>query len=92
MEKYFSKKVKVKNRDGIHARPSVKIVELTNQFSSDIFISKDDLKVDGKSILDILTLAACFGSELIIEAYGEDAENAVNALSNLLATEFHYPQ
>ncbi len=92
MNKHFSKKIKVVNRDGIHARPSVKIVETANQFSSKIYIIKDDMKVDGKSILEILTLAASFGSELVVEADGKDAEEAVESISRLLSTEFHFHQ
>ncbi len=92
MKKHFSKKVKVVNRDGIHARPSVKIVETANQYSSKIYIIKDGMKVDGKSILEVLTLAASFGSELVVEADGNDAEVAVEAVSILLSTEFHFRQ
>ncbi len=92
MNKHFSKKVKVVNRDGIHARPSVKIVETANQYSSKVSIIKDGMKVDGKSILEVLTLAASFGSELVVEADGNDAEAAVEAVSRLLSTEFHFHQ
>lgn len=92
MDNAFSKQVKVTNKDGIHARPSVKIVEVANKFESEIFISKDGLRVNGKSILEILTLAACYGSQLTVEGIGKDAQEAVEAITNLLGTEFHFPQ
>ncbi|MDH4129733.1 MAG: HPr family phosphocarrier protein [Spirochaetota bacterium] len=90
MSNRYSKRIKVKNHDGIHARPSVKIVEMANKFSSNIIIKKGNLSVDGKSILDILTLAACFGTELIVEADGDDAKEAVEAVSALFAQEFNF--
>ena len=91
MSNHYSKNIKVRNRDGIHARPSVKVVELANEFPCDIFIIKDDLKVNGKSILEVLTLAASYGTELTVEAIGKDAEKAVNEVATMLSTEFEFP-
>ncbi|MDH5680518.1 MAG: HPr family phosphocarrier protein [Spirochaetota bacterium] len=91
MSNHYIKKIKVRNRDGIHARPSVKVVELANEFSSDIYIVKDDLRVNGKSILEVLTLAASYGTELTVEAVGDDAEEAANEVGVMLSTEFEFP-
>ncbi len=90
MENSFLVKVIVKNHDGIHARPSMQIIEVANQFVSDIYIQKGDLKVNGKSILDLLTLAASYGTELTIEAIGEDSEAAAKTIGNLLSKEFNF--
>lgn len=93
MSNHFSKNITVKNRDGIHARPSVAIVEVANQFSSDIYLQKPNRpKVNGKSILDILTLAACYGTDIIVEATGDDAQEAVETIVNLISKEFNFPR
>jgi len=90
-EKHFSTRVTVQNKDGIHARPSVRIVEIANNFQSDIYIQKGDLKINGKSILDLLTLAASYGTLLTVEAFGDDAKEAVQAVSSFLSQEYNFP-
>ena len=78
----------VVNPQGLHARPVNLFVQLANQFESKIEVIKDEERVDGKSILSILTLAAAQGTELSIEATGQDAEAALEALADLVAKGF----
>lgn len=83
-----SRTVVVHNPQGIHARPADTIVRLTKQYQAKIEFVKDNQRVDGKSILDLLTLAAEHGSQLIVEASGPDAPAAVDALAELFAGTF----
>ena len=83
------------NQEGLHARPAARIVRLASSFASeielfraDIFVSRDDLEVNGKSIMGVMMLAAECGSEITIRATGPDAEQAVQALAELVADGF----
>jgi phosphocarrier protein HPr len=76
------------NLEGLHARPAARIVRLASTFDSEIEISKDGVGVNGKSIMGVMMLAAEFGSSITIRADGHDAEQAVDALSALVATGF----
>jgi phosphocarrier protein len=82
------KTVKVLNRAGIHARPSALLVQVTKDFKSNIYIEKENNKVNAKSIMGIITLIAGFGTELKISAEGEDEEEAVAALVRLFESKF----
>ena len=74
----------VKNRTGLHARPAAIFVQIANKFDSDITIIKEDQEVNGKSIMGILMLAAEKGAKIIIQAEGDDAEQAVEELSEVV--------
>jgi phosphotransferase system HPr (HPr) family protein len=78
------KEIIVKNKSGLHARPAAIFVQLANKYDSEITIIKDEQEVNGKSIMGILMLAAEKGSRIIIVADGEDAEEAVEELSEIL--------
>ncbi len=78
----------VANRLGIHARVAAQIVKVTSQFESEIWISKCDIRVNGKSILDLMTLVCPQGSKVIVRACGPDATEAMNALAVLFQTKF----
>ena len=80
--------VAISNEQGLHARPADMIARLATQFESRITISKDAQKVDAKSILNLLTLGAEAGSKLEIEAEGADAQQAVDALADLIESGF----
>lgn len=80
-----SKTVTIVNPHGLHARPADLFVRRAIRFDSSIEIIKGPLRVDGKSILQLLTLAAPYGTELTILAKGRDAAEAVEALARLLA-------
>ncbi|NLA39763.1 MAG: HPr family phosphocarrier protein [Methanomicrobiales archaeon] len=83
-----TKEVTIMNKQGLHARPATALVNTASSFKSDIFISRDDKKVNGKSILGLLILAAEYGAKLTIEAEGPDEEEAVNALISLISDHF----
>jgi phosphocarrier protein HPr len=83
--------VHVINRNGLHARPAAEIVKAAARFRSDITIVRDDLEVNGKSIMGVMMLAAECGSSILIRADGPDAENAVEAISRLVAEGFGEP-
>lgn len=78
----------VGNAQGLHARPASLIVKLANQYQARIEFIKDNSRIDGKSILDILTLGAPQGTNLVIEADGPDAESALEALAALFTSNF----
>jgi phosphotransferase system HPr (HPr) family protein len=78
----------VNHRLGIHMRPASLIVGMAKKFQAKIEIVRDNQRVDSRSILDLLTLAVEQGSEVQIEAVGPDAEEAVTALAELIASEF----
>jgi phosphocarrier protein NPr/phosphocarrier protein len=80
--------VTVVNAQGLHARPADLFARLANQFDSSVQVIKGTERVDGKSILSILTLAAGAGSQLEIIATGRDAEAAVVALCELVQQGF----
>jgi phosphocarrier protein len=76
------------NRLGLHARPAAEFVKVANRFAAHIVVKKDDLEVNGKSIMGMMMLAAECGSALVIRADGDDAEAAVEALLALVAAGF----
>ena len=82
------KEVQIVNRAGVHARPAAEIVKLAGGFAANVTIEKDGLKVNGKSIMGVLMLAAEQGSTLKLTASGEDAEAAVEALADLVKRGF----
>ena len=75
----------IKNRNGIHARPASEFVKLAGRFQAEIVLGKDDVWVNGKSIMGVMTLAAEYGSTLTIRAEGEDAQEAAGALARCLS-------
>lgn len=82
------RKVTITNPLGIHARPSALIVQTATRFKSEVFFSRDDLRVNGKSIMGVMMLAAEMGSVITIEAEGEDEAECVNALEQAFAVRF----
>ena len=80
--------VTVRNRAGIHARPSALLVQTTKNFSSNIFLEKGQDRINAKSIMGIITLGATYGTELKIIAEGDDEETAVEILAKLFESKF----
>jgi phosphocarrier protein len=80
--------VKIANKHGLHARPAAEVVKLAAKFKSDIRLARDDLEVNGKSIMGVMMLAAEYGAALSVRADGPDAKEAVEALTTLIATRF----
>jgi phosphocarrier protein HPr len=79
------------NQEGLHARPAAQIVRLASSFASEIELIKDGMDVNGKSIMGVMMLAAECGSSILIRADGPDAEQAVQALADLVAGGFGEP-
>ena len=82
------REVKIVNKLGIHARPAAEIVKTAGKFRSSITIIRDDLEVNGKSIMGVMMLAAEFGATIILRAIGEDADAALDALTAVIANKF----
>ena len=80
--------VTISNKLGLHARPAMSFVDTANTFTSDIKVIKDAQVVDGKSIMQLMMLAATQGTKLQIQADGPDAQKAIDALSKLVASKF----
>lgn len=88
MPNHAQANVTIVNRLGLHARPAMTFVDLAVQFESEIRVRKGEHEVDGKSIMQMMMLAAGKGSELMIRAEGPDAEKAVAALRALIESGF----
>ena len=80
--------VQIVNKNGLHARPAAEIVKLAAKFQSEITIVKDDLDVNGKSIIGVMMLAAEHGSTILLRADGPDADAALDALARLVGNKF----
>lgn len=80
--------VRIANKQGLHARPAAEFVKLAKTYEAEIFVMKEDVEVNGKSILGLMMLAAECGSELVIRADGFDADAAVDDLCALVAGGF----
>ncbi len=84
----ITKELIVANKLGIHARPAALFVKTANRFECDIFVEKDGEKVNGKSIMGLMMLAAGPGSRLILCAEGQDAAKAVVEIELLIKRKF----
>ena len=78
----------ISNRAGIHARPAAVLVQAAKDFKSNIYFERANERVNAKSIMGILTLAAAYNTELKIIAEGEDAEQAADTLARLFESKF----
>jgi phosphocarrier protein len=83
------RQVEIVNTYGLHMRPSSRFVKLASTFQSDVWVHFDGKKANGKSVLDMTTLAAERGTTLDLEARGPDAKQAIAALAELVAAGFH---
>ena len=84
----ISRDIEIKNKLGLHARAAAKLVHTAARFKSDIKVRKGEEEVDGKSILGILLLAAGRGSIVTVRADGEDENEAINAIQELIDRKF----
>jgi len=80
--------VEVVNKNGIHARPAAEIVKTAGKFRSHITLAREELEVNGKSIMGVMMLAAECGSQGQLRAEGPDAQEAVEALASLISSKF----
>jgi phosphocarrier protein len=84
----YEQTVKVINRAGVHARPAALLVQAAKDYDCEIFMERGTDRVNGKSIMGVITLAAIYGTEIKIIAEGPDEEAAVKALAHLFETKF----
>lgn len=82
----IEKEVVIKSPQGLHARPAALFVQIASKFRSTITVRNDKEKVNGKSIMGVLMLAAQHNSKIIIEADGDDADSAVLELEKMLGS------
>ena len=80
--------VTIQNRAGIHARPSALLVQTAKDFQSNIYLEKGNDRINGKSIMGILTLGASYGTELKVIVEGEDEQAALDAMVKLFNKKF----
>jgi phosphocarrier protein len=80
--------VTIQNRAGIHARPSAMLVQTAKDFKSNIYLQKGNDRINGKSIMGILTLGASYGTEIKVIAEGEDEQAALEAMVKLFDKKF----
>ncbi len=84
----MTKNFQIANKLGIHARPAALFVKTANRFTCDIFVEKDGEKVNGKSIMGLMMLAAGPGSKLTVHAQGYDASQALAEIETLIQRKF----
>ena len=78
----------INNKLGLHARASAKLTKLAGSYPCDIYISRGERRVNAKSIMGVMMLAAGIGSEVVVEASGEREQEAVDAILALIADKF----
>ena len=78
----------IKNKFGLHARPSASFVQTASRFRAEIRVEKDGQTADGKSIMDLMMLAAAHGTFITVQAEGEDAQQALESLEILIEGRF----
>ncbi len=84
----ISRSLTIINRLGLHARAATLLVNCASEFNARIIIHKGTRSINGKSIMGVLTLAASPGTELVIEASGDDEEQAIEAIARLILARF----
>src|SRR5271167_3380562 len=85
---FLTKDLTIANKLGIHARPAALFVKTANRFACEIFVEKDGEKINGKSIMGLMMLAAGPGSKLTLHVKGSDADAAINELEALVKRKF----
>ncbi len=86
------KKITIVNKLGLHARAAAKLVHLASRYGSEILLIKNDQRVNGKSIMGVMMLAAAKGIELELEVEGEDEVMALEAVEGLISNRFGEPE
>ena len=80
--------VEIVNKLGLHARPSARLTQLASGFKSNVFMSRNGRRVNAKSIMGVMMLAAAKGSTITLETEGDDEVEAINALAELISSGF----
>jgi phosphocarrier protein HPr len=84
----IERQLRILNENGVHARPAAEIVKVAARYRSEISFLRDDLTVNGKSIMGVMMLAAECGSTITVRATGDDEAEAVDAIDALVANRF----
>jgi phosphocarrier protein len=84
----LTRDVTISNKLGLHARAAAKLVSTAGRFAADVFVEKEDQRINGKSIMGVMMLAASQGTVLTLVVDGEDAEAAMDALTSLVDDKF----
>lgn len=84
----IQQEISISNKLGLHARASVKLTKLASSFQSDVWISKGSRRVNAKSIMGVMMLAAGLGATVLLETEGTDQQEAMNALVDLINDKF----
>jgi phosphocarrier protein HPr len=84
----LQQEVEIINKLGLHARASAKLTQVAGQFTSDVWVGRNGKRVNAKSIMGVMMLAAAKGSTILIETEGHDEEEAMQALESLIAERF----
>ena len=80
--------VEVMNKLGLHARPSARLTQLASSFKCDVFMARNGRRINAKSIMGVMMLAAAKGSTVTLETNGEDEQEAIDALAGLITSGF----
>ncbi len=80
----ISRTFTIRNKLGLHARPSAQLTQTASRFQSDVFIAKDGRRVNAKSIMGVMMLAAGVGSDVLVETTGPDEDDAMQAVGELI--------
>jgi phosphocarrier protein len=84
----ISREFTISNKLGLHARPSAQITQIASRYASEVWLAKSGRRVNAKSIMGVMMLAAGQGSVLTVEADGDDAAEVINAIGQLIETRF----
>ena len=84
----ISKEFRISNKLGLHARPSAQLTQVAGKFASEVYIAKNGRRVNAKSIMGVMMLAAGPGSTVTVDAEGPDEEQAVEAIGALIVARF----
>ncbi|MCB9366046.1 MAG: HPr family phosphocarrier protein [Calditrichaeota bacterium] len=85
----IQKEVTLLNRLGLHIRPAAQLTKIAEKFKSDVYLLKDGMRVNGKSIMGVMMLAAARGSTLVIECLGDDEQQVMDELVQLFENKFY---
>ena len=80
--------IEIVNKLGLHARPSAKLTQMASDFKSDVFMARNGRRINAKSIMGVMMLAAAKGSTVTLETEGEDEKEAMEALAELISSGF----
>ncbi len=78
----------IRNQRGLHARASAKFVSTVGEYDADVWVAKDGIEVNGKSIMGLMMLAAAPGDEIVVRASGNEARAVIDALTKLVEEKF----